>query len=224
MAQTPTLKQRLHAGERIHVAFGQLGQDATALAALRAKENSDLLFIDAQHAPYDDASLLTLCRHAMALDWPVVMRLMHPQQAWQIGHILDLGLSGVVIPFTEDPAAVAAAVEAFYYPPLGRRSFGPGRAVGWAEHSQGHEYADWWNATGLLILQIETLAGALRCRELVQPGVDMITFGANDLELDLRRHPQPELADFDACVAHVVAQCAGLDVKVGAGLSPLGWL
>lgn len=218
------LKPRMHAREPLHVAFGRLGLTADELAALWARDAYDLMFVDAQHAPYDDAALHALCRLATEQRIPVVMRLIHPRQVWQIGHFLDLGLTGVVIPQTESPEVVAEAVESFYYPPLGRRSFGPGRALGWSDHSQGHEYADWWNETGVLILQIETLAGVLDCRSLVQPGVDMITFGANDLELDLRRYAQPILPDFQACVDHVVAQCADLDVKVGVGTSPLGRL
>ncbi len=217
-----TVKQRIAAREPLHVGFCALGTSAAELRTRCEREPMDYAFVDAQHSPYDDAALHEFCRHAASIDLGVVLRIMHPRQTWMIGHYLDLGLLGVVIPMVEEPEVVAAAIESCYYPPLGRRSWGPGRALGWAGRTAGFEYATWWNEHGLLMPQIETLAGVLRCRELVQPGVDMLVFGANDLELDLSRHPEAPFDTFDACRQYVADACADLPVKVAAGNSPLG--
>lgn len=224
MSRLETLKRRAHAREPLYAAFGRLGLNEEQLTALVAKQPADMIFVDAQHSPYDDQSLLEFCQLANGMDLPVVLRLRHPREAFLLGHYLDLGLLGVVIPQTESPELVAETIEAFYYPPLGRRSFGPGRAACWSAHSQGHDYAEWWNDHGVLILQLESAAAVQNCRELVQPGVDLLTFGANDLLLDLTRYDAPPFDSFEACRDHVIDACDDLDVKVGRSESPLGWL
>ena len=224
MSTAESLKQRIHAREPVNVGVARLGMTEDELSAALAKGPCDLLFVDAQHTPYDDRGLLELAIMANARGTGLALRIVSPRQAWLIGHFLDFGLLGVVIPQTEDPVTVDEAIAAFYYPPLGRRSWGPGRAFGFGEHREGYEYAEWWNNHGILIPQLETVAAVENCRALVKPGVDMLTFGADDLTLDLAAHPEAPFDSFEACREYVIEQTRGLDVKVGDGRSPVGRL
>ena len=50
----------------------------------------------------------------------------------------------------EEEATVDEAVEAFYYPQVGRRSWGGAARYGIEGRDVRLEYADWWNRTGIL--------------------------------------------------------------------------
>ena len=98
--------------------------------------------------------------------------------------LLRLGEPEIATLSTTESGRNVEAVDAFYYPPLGKRSWGPLNAYRIEEHG-GMGYASWWNDNGVLAIQLETVEGIQRCRELVLPGVDMVMFGGNDLQFSL---------------------------------------
>ena len=217
------LKQRIHDGQTIHVAAGSTDTSAEQLRAKLDTDAYDMIFVDLQHPPVDEVALAAFCRTAADLDVPALVRIRHPREAYLIGHYLDLGALGVVVPQVEDEATVDEAVEAFYYPPLGTRSWGPARAYRWDDFKD-MPYADWWNSTGILVLQIESVPGVRNVRKLVKPGVDILAFGENDLTLSFRSHPDSPWGSFEECRGYVVEQTEDLDVKVGESNMPLGRL
>ena len=218
-----TLKQRIHDGQTIHVAAGSVTMSAEELRAKLETDAYDMVFVDLQHSPVDETALAAFCRAAAELNVPALVRIRHPREAHLIGHYLDLGPLGVVVPQVEDEATVDQAAEAFYYPPLGKRSWGPARAYRWDDFKD-MPYADWWNSNGILMLQIESVPGVRNVRKLVKPGVDVLAFGENDLTLSFRSHPDSPWSSFEECRRYVVEQTEGLDVKIGESNMPLGRL
>lgn len=217
-----TLKERIRSGEPFHI--GALPVDATpaAVEERAAGQGWDLAFVDLQHSPYTEPQLAELCRSAAALGVPVMARVPHPSAAWQISRCLDFGAAGVLVPLSEDPARVAEAVQHFYYPPLGHRSVGLRFAYGWCGKRTPRAYAEWWNANGILAIQIETVRAVVEVRSLVQPGVDLLLFGACDLGLSLAASADRSFASVAECQRHVVEQTRDLDVRVGVADAPLG--
>ena len=88
-------------------------------------------------------------------------------------------------------ATAAEAVAYSYYPPLGHRSWG-GAARRKAPNGQTNRraYADWWNESMVLTLQLESVDAITNARQLLRPGVDALAFGPNDLEFSLEMHPE----------------------------------
>ncbi len=119
-----------------------------------------------------------------------------------------------MVPQVEDEATVDEAVDAFYYPPKGERSWGPSSGYGIEGRGERLEYAEWWNDNGILILQLESVNAVTNARKLAKPGVDMLAFGENDLNFSLESYPDHPFESAADCLDHVVQQMAGTQVAV----------
>ncbi len=220
MSDKRTLKQRIHDGEVINIASASLSMSKDDLEDLLSKDNYNLIGVDIQHNPYSEERLVAFCTMAGELGLPVQLRTRHPGQAFLVGNYLDLGLLSVVVPLVEDEAVVDEAIQAFYYPQVGRRSWGPKLSYGYNDTSDRLEYAEWWNNNGILALQLESVKAITDVRKLAKPGVDMFVFGAMDLSFDLERHPESPFESVEDCCRHVVEQVSDIDVRVGVGTVP----
>lgn len=222
MHDNTTLKQRIHGGGPFDIARAAVDMDVGQLQDLLAKSPADLLFADLQHTPYTEPQLVSFCAAANGLGVPVMFRVRHPRLAWLISSCLDFGAGGVLLPMTEDEEDVDAAIASFYYPPLGNRSFWPQFAYRKADFPGVREYADWWNANGILAIQIETAKAVRNIWNLAKPGVDLILFGSTDLTLSLEAHPRCTLTSVEECQTQVLQATRNLNVRVGLGDLPYG--
>lgn len=85
----------------------------------------DSFTIDRQHGQFDAAHLRPCIR---ACAKPVLVRLSR-NDATEIGKSLDYGAAGLICPMIEDVADAEGFVSACYYPPFGKRSYGPIRVA-----------------------------------------------------------------------------------------------
>jgi len=178
----------------------------------------DFLSVDSQHSALSEDRLESFCAIAQSLDLPVIFRIKHTRQTYLVGNYLDLGPTGIVIPEIRELASVDEALQTFYYPQQGKRSWGGSSRWGITSHPDRLEYASWWNQTGVLQLQIESVDAVVNCRKLAKPGVDAFTFGPNDLSYDIESYSEPPFRTVDACVQHVVDEMKGTGVAVGIAL------
>ena len=209
-----SLKQRLREGEDLTLAQAPMNASKEELDSIVAQSAVDMLSVDAQHAPFNEESLVSFCASAVELDIPVHLRIKHTRHAFLIGNYLDLGPMAIMVPQVESEATVDEAVDAFYYPPLGKRSWGPQWGFGFDDSRERLEYAAWWNETGILVLQLESVNAVTNAGLLARPGVDMFAFGANDLNFSLEAYPDHPLKTVEDCIAHVEEQMAGTRTKV----------
>ncbi|MBM4081090.1 MAG: hypothetical protein FJ278_15410 [Planctomycetes bacterium] len=216
------LKERIRSGAPFHIGALAVDLPLDQMEKKCVGKGWDLAFVDLQHSPYTEPQLAEFCKRATALEVPLMLRAHHPSAAWQISRLLDFGAAGVLVPMVETPETVAEAVAAFYYPPLGKRSCGLRFAYGWSANQTPRAYADWWNANGILAVQIETVQAVLDVRRLVQPGVDLLLFGAVDLGFSLQASPGCPFKSVEECRQHVVNETRGLGVRVGLGDGPFG--
>ena len=214
MTSQRTLKARIRAGEPINQV--RLPNHSTKEEVQAAIEESacDLIDIDAQHGAISEWDIVRICSAAEELDVPVQMRIRHLREAYLIGHYLDLGLFGIKVPEVQAVEAVVEAVNAFYFPPVGRRSWGGW--VGYGIHSRRDRirYARWWNENGILGFKIESLRAVLNIRDLVIPSVDYVDFGPSDLTFDLETHPHPRFLTVEDCAAFVTEELKDVDVRI----------
>lgn len=222
MSDDRTLKQRIHDGDPINIGSASLQMSRDALEEKFSKDDCDLVFVDTQHSPFNEERLLSFCKTTSELGVPALVRIKHPRLAFLVGNYLDLGPLGVLVPMVEDEATVDEAIEAFYYPPIGKRSCGLMHAYGYHAIKDRVRYAEWWSKNGILMLQIESVRAVTNVRKLVKPGIDMLLFGASDLSFSLEAHPESPFESVEDCHRYVLEQTEGIDVRVGVGNMPLG--
>ena len=220
-----SLKQRIHNKEAIKIASGiPFGCTRDEMEAVLSQDDYDLIGTDHQHAAADEDKLVEYCKMADEFGIGVQLRIKHTRNAYLIGNLLDLGPLAIVVPQVEKVETVDEAIDAFYYAQKGKRSWGPSNAYGINRGMDRLEYAEWWNNTGILILQIESVDAVINVRKLAKSGVDMVTFGENDLNFSIESYPSAPFKNLQECIAHVQTQLADTYVKVGAGSSPSGSL
>ena len=207
------LKQRIHNGELVYGANVSMAASADALVAKVEEDGYDFVAVDSQHSPYNEDRLVAFCNMANELGILVNFRIKHTRNAYLIGNYLDLGPSGIEVPQVELDETVNEAVAAFYYPQQGIRSWGGAARV----NSEGKErlaYADWWNANGILWMQVESIEAVTHAQYLAKPGVDCLSFGPADLTFSIESHPNHALQTVDACVEYVARALEGTTTAV----------
>jgi 2-keto-3-deoxy-L-rhamnonate aldolase RhmA len=206
------LKRKIHAGERVIGVAVPVSITRERFEAVLAHGPYDFVSIDSQHTPLNEERVAEFCAMAEELDLFVQFRIKHTRHAYLIGNYLDLGPCGVEVPQAEQDATVEEALRAFYYPPLGGRSYG-GAARRAARGKEPFAYADWWNRYGLLWLQIESVEAVTHARQLARPGVDCLSFGPIDLAFNLRAHPHHPFRTVDECIRYVCQALEGTTVR-----------
>ena len=204
-----SLKQRIHAGEKIIGASVRMWSSRNDIERTMAIRNYDFLAVDAQHSPFSEQTLAEFCEIANELGIPTQLRIMHASQAYLIGNMLDLGPSMIEIPQVEELETVREAFKNFYYPQKGRRSWGPSRSPQSDQYPDRLDYAQWWNDHGILWMQIESLRGIDQVKEMSEAGADIFSWGPNDLAFDREAHPDHRLKTDDDCINHVLKALEG---------------
>ncbi len=209
------LKQRIGAGEQIIGANVGMTHTLDQLKKVMESGKFDFLWVDGQHSAFSEDRLEEFCDRADTLDADVVFRIKHTYHSYLVGNLLDLGPTGIEVPQVETESTVEEAVDFFYYPQEGMRSWGGGgrRKVGEIGGDR-LQYAEWWNNYGVLMIQLESIPAVTGARNLAGPGVDCLSFGPNDLMYSIEAHPNHPFQHVDDCVQHVVEQLRDSDTQV----------
>ena len=141
----------------------------------------DCLVLDAEHAPFDRATL-DLCILAARAGGKTV--LVRPQSAnhEQILNALDCGADGVILPHIRSAADAEDAVKACHYVNDGRGYAGSSRAAGYTTKGMVKHRAD---AKGVIIVaQIEDVEGVDNIEAIAAvEGLDALFIGRADLTI-----------------------------------------
>ena len=124
MPDNDSLKQRIHAGEVVVGVSAPLDSDRSRLEGILSKDTYSFLTLDSQHSPYNEEKLVAFCSTAQDLGMPVQFRIKNTRHAYLIGNVLDLGPMAIEVPLVQYEAVVDEALDAFYYPQVGHRSWG----------------------------------------------------------------------------------------------------
>ena len=208
------LKQRIRDGEKLIGVSVPLDATKLEMDSIIQKDDYDFVFTDSQHGPFNEETLVQFCEYASDLGIPSQFRIKHTRHSYLIGNILDLGPVGIEVPQVEDIETVEEAVHYFYYPHKGGRSVGGAARHGVEGRGERLQYADWWNSTGFLSIQMESLRAVTTVKKLAIEGVDCLTWGPNDLLFDIESHPNPLLTTVDECVRHALDQLGDSPTKI----------
>ena len=214
MSEPASLKHRIRRGDIIVGVSVPIQIDKGRLEDILGRDTYGFVSVDSQHSPYSEEWLVAFCALAAEVGMPVQFRIKHPRHAYLIGNILDLGPCAIEVPLVEEEATVDEALAAFYYPQVGKRSWGGTARYGIQGREDRQTYAAWWNEQGVLCLQMETIRAVTQARRLIKPGVDCLTWGPADLSFDLEAHPEHPFRSVDDCLRHVLKQLEGTDVRI----------
>lgn len=181
--------------------------------AIWEQDAYDFVSVDSQHTPFNEERLAAFCDMAAERDVFVQFRIKHTRHAYLIGNYLDLGPCGVEVPQTETDAIAQEAIDSFYYPPEGIRSYGGRHRRGIAGKSM-EEYGTWWNQFGVLWLQLESVAAITGGHLLAKSGVDALSVGPADLSVNLKAYPNHGFKNVDDCIAYLCKSLEGTGVAV----------
>jgi 2-keto-3-deoxy-L-rhamnonate aldolase RhmA len=209
-----TLKTRIRSGKTVVGASVRMWSTQSDIDNVMLAYAYDYLAVDAQHSPFNEENLVNVCKIAGDMGIPVQLRIKHTNFTFLIGNMLDLGPSLIEVPQVENMDTVRDAVNNFYYPQQGRRSWGPSGSPQIDVHPERLEYAEWWNSHGVLWMQLESVLGVTRAREMADLGADVLSWGPNDLAFDREANPDHELKTDDDCIEHVLKQLEGTDTKL----------
>lgn len=197
-AAVPSIRASLAAGKPLVGTWCGLG-DSVSLEIV-ARAGFDWICIDLQHGVAADAALPGLLQAADAAGVPALVR---PRwnEAAAIGHALDLGAAGVVVPLVDGPVEAARAVASCRYPPSGDRSWGPTRM------DTGTD------SDAVCVVMVESAAAVDAIDDIVVvPGLDGVFVGPTDLSLSLNGRTG---GDVKEAVERVSAACARVGLVAG---------
>lgn len=176
-----SFKEKLAAGETLAGTFVKTPHPH--VVELLALTGLDCLILDAEHAPFDRASLDLCILAARAAGQPVLVRPASGSPE-QILNALDCGADGVLVPHIRSAKEARGLVAACHYGPGGRGFAGSTRAAGYTTRGMAAHRAA---ARGVsIVAQIED-AEALPEIEAIAAvdGIDALFIGRADLTLSL---------------------------------------
>jgi 4-hydroxy-2-oxoheptanedioate aldolase len=201
MIAANAVKHAAASGDRvrgIHLTF-----PSTAVIEVLASERLDFVYIDGEHGRFDWRDVEIMCITAERHGLTPIARIPDPSSA-TITRFLDRGVRGIVVPHLESVDDAKRVVDAYYFSPLGTRSFGAGRPEYWENGADRASYMEACNAAVSVCMMVETTAALDAAGEIAQmPGVDYLSYGLLDLAQSLG-HPG-EGAHPD--VRRAVAEC-----------------
>jgi 4-hydroxy-2-oxoheptanedioate aldolase len=178
----------------------------------------DFILLDRQHGSWgDDTTILALA--AMAAGSAIPMARVARNDYTLIGRLLDEGMLGIVVPMVHTPEDAKAAADACRLPPVGKRSWGWGRA-----RFYGDDYPEWINEQLFVAVQIESIQAVENAEAIMAtPGVDGCWLGPADLALSMGVWPPKmfESEEHARAVERVLQACRNTGKIPGfAGGSP----
>jgi 2-keto-3-deoxy-L-rhamnonate aldolase RhmA len=205
------LRERIREGAELRGTFLNLGSPLAAEAL--ALSGFDWLLVDLEHGARGEETLIGQLLAGAAHDVPVLVRVESAERI-RVGHVLDLGASGVMFPRLDTPEEVRAAVAHLWYPPHGDR--------GVATYNRARRFGGDLRDSAAVndevvgIVQIES-AGALANVASIAaiPGVDVLFVGPSDLSTSLGVPGQIDSPIFLEALDAVVAAAKSVNVAAG---------
>jgi 4-hydroxy-2-oxoheptanedioate aldolase len=147
----------------------------------------DFCIVDGEHGPANYAMLQYACvaGDVKDIDISVIYRVPENTEA-AIGHALDLGAGGVLVPHVSDAASAQKSVNAAKFYPIGERGVHGGVRAARFGHRDLAEYMNKSNEETMLMIQIEGIEGVNNLDSILEiDGYDGIFIGPYDLSQSL---------------------------------------
>jgi 4-hydroxy-2-oxoheptanedioate aldolase len=207
-----SLKQRAAAAGGV-LSNGYCMMPGTFGAEIFASQGFDCVTVDLQHGLIGYSEAIPMLQLLSRLGVTPLVRVPALNEG-VIQQMLDAGALGITCPMIETSEQAARLVEYAYYPPLGRRSFGP--TLPFSQY--GSEYLEQANSTIATFAMIETARGVENIEAITDvDGLTGIYLGTMDLAMSLGR-PKAKLFEdevLDAAVSTIVSHAKRRGLVVG---------
>ncbi len=201
------LRQRLRTRPGVAAFWMSLG--SPAIVEIAARAGPDVIIFDMQHGLWD-RDTLELALGAVPPDIGALVRVSENSPA-SIGHALDAGAEGVIVPLIETAEDAARSVALAHYPPRGVRSGGGVRPLA-GDFAAYRERANTSISVGVMI---ETVRGVENVESIAgTAGIDLILIGTGDLALSLGCFPAFDSAHRAAC-SNILDACRMVGLPCG---------
>ena len=175
--QNTFLKTRLKSGELTIGSWISFGYTPTC--EIMAKAGFDWLVIDMEHTAIDNDHCLNLIQ-IIESNGPSPLVRVGANDPLLIKRAMDAGAHGVIVPMINTAEDAKKAIDALYYPPVGRRGVGLGRAQDYGVGFE--EYKEWAKSEIIFIPQIEHIDGVNNLENILSiERVDGFIIGPYDL-------------------------------------------
>ncbi len=181
---------------------------STNVVELLGYAGLDFVFFDCEHGSFTTESVEEMCRTADLAGLTPVVRTPSADSA-TINRWLDRGVMGIMAPHVSTVEEARAVVRAARFGPIGARSWGNARGTHWNYQSADRKpgYQTEVNDNMLVYIQIETVEALENLDALLKvDGIDIYTFGPNDLSQSMGLHGQPGHARVVEAVRRAVEQ------------------
>ncbi len=184
------------------------------LSKLWKHSGCDFIFVEYEHGFFDEAQLADFVLACRSDGIPVVAKVPECSRTF-VGKLLDSGVVGIQLPWTETKEQIDRLVSLVKFPPIGIRAAAPGCGNSDFDLAvEGAQFVEDANRETVVLAHIETRRGVENADAILSnPHVDIAFVGMYDLSLSYGQpgnFQNPELAKG---VEHVIA-CARKHNKV----------
>lgn len=188
------------------------GSDTVAEAM--ATIGFDFLVLDQEHVPVDTLDAIRIDRAIRASN-PATIPLY--RLAWNdtvlIKRALDGGATSLMVPFVNSAEEARKAVDAAYYPPLGKRGFAAVHRA--SRYGADPEFVRKAREELCLILQIETPEAIDAMEEMAIEGVTGFFIGPGDMSAAMGHIGNPSHPEVQAKIREGLEKCQRLGLPCG---------
>ncbi len=192
--------------ERVPAFAAWVGSPDPVVAETLVREGFDAAVLDMQHGGFDIRTVASAIGTCALAAKPAIVRIPVGDFA-TASRVLDAGAAAVIAPMINSADDARRFVAFTKYPPLGERSWGPGRATAIADLA-GRDYLREANGLHLAIAMIETVAGFQNLDAILAvPGIDGVFVGPSDLSIGMSRGADldPRSMEVDGALVRIEA-------------------
>lgn len=191
------------------VLVGLTMQHVTApwLAKLYKNSGTDFVYIEYEHSFMNEADLAHFVFSCRCLGLPVVAKVPECSRT-HVAKLLECGVIGIQLPWTESREQVERLAGYVKFPPLGIRAAAPGMGnCDYNLHTPGRDLIERGNRETVILAHVETRRGIDNLDEILDsPHVDVLFLGMYDLSVSYGqpgdfRHPDVAAAVEQALAA-----------------------
>ncbi len=205
--------EKMRAGE---FAFGfQLRTRSPLIAELAGFLGFDFLYIETEHFACNDETVEYLVRAAQLSGITPWIRVTNVDPE-NVGHLLDIGVQGVIAPHVDTPEEARRLVDAVKFAPLGHRGHAMvSRAAEFGTFLKPAEYLEAANRNCSAIAMIESGKGVENLEAILDQGIEIIRVGRGDLSLDTGFFGKQKDPRFEDMLRHICAVAKAKGVPCG---------
>jgi 2-keto-3-deoxy-L-rhamnonate aldolase RhmA len=182
-------------------------------AEIMTKSGFDWLAIDMEHGLLGLEDVFRLIQVIDLAGCMPLVRLPENDPS-TIRRVMDAGAAGIIVPMVNSQEDALKALNALKYTPLGKRSFGLGRA-----HQFGGKFAEYIassNSESILVVQIEHIDAVNNLDEILAvSGIDAIFIGPYDLSGSIGKPGQFDDPQFLEILLEIKSKVQKTNVALG---------